>query len=438
MENYKNFKSETVGIPEFDKIRNEGRLLIEYVRGSTSYGLSTESSDIDSGGIFICSIKELLGYNSYKEEVADAKNDNKWYELNKFISLLVKANPNILEALFVDDRFIIGEIHPIMKYLREHRDMFLTKQCFTSFYKYAESQIYKARGLNKKIVNPITERKTPLDFTYTFRKQGSQNIVNFLKEYGLRIEYCGLCNINHMRNNYHMFYDWGRHLYEHPEDKEILINSRLELNYDRIKRFPSIDDEPIIHYRGLTTEIVSHTTQLRLSSIDDKDDLPICQISYNVDGFQDHCRRYKEYKEWEKNRNPVRYESNLNKNYDCYLNNETEFLTINGWKKYDDISNDELIASFDNNHNIQFVPILSRFSDSYSGIIYTFENRYTRFSVTDNHKMYVSPIHRNISTNFSTKYIKEKSNWQLIKIKDLFNNKRSYFHQLRHLNNNNK
>ncbi len=317
MENYKNFKSETVGIPEFDKIRNEGRLLIEYVRGSVSYGLDTPESDKDSGGIFICSIKELLGYNSYKEEVADAKNDNKWYELNKFISLLVKANPNILEALFVDDRFIIGEIHPIMKYLREHRDMFLTKQCFTSFYKYAESQIYKARGLNKKIVNPITERKTPLDFTYTFRKQGSQNIVNFLKEYGLRIEYCGLCNINHMRNNYHMFYDWGRHLYEHPEDKEILINSRLELNYDRVKRFPSIDDEPIIHYRGLTTEIVSHTTQLRLSSIDDKDDLPICQISYNVDGFQDHCRRYKEYKEWEKNRNPVRYESNLNKNYDA-------------------------------------------------------------------------------------------------------------------------
>ena len=52
--------------------------------------------------------------------------------------------------------------------------------------------------------------------------------------------------------------------------------------------------------------------------------------------------------------------------------------------------------------------------------------------------MYVSPIHRNISTNFSTKYIKEKSNWQLIKIKDLFDNTRSYFHKIRHLNNNNK
>ena len=155
MKSYKNFKTETVGIPEFDKIRKDGRLLIEYIRGSVSYGLDTPESDRDSGAVYMCSIKELLGYNTYKEEIADSKNDNKWYELNKFISLLVKANPNILEALFVDDNFIIGEVHPIMKYLREHRDMFLTKRCFISFYKYAESQIYKARGLNKKIVNPI-------------------------------------------------------------------------------------------------------------------------------------------------------------------------------------------------------------------------------------------------------------------------------------------
>lgn len=37
---------------------------------------------------------------------------------------------------------------------------------------------------------------------------------------------------------------------------------------------------------------------------------------YNESGFKDHCKKYKEYKEWEKNRNPKRYESNLNKNYD--------------------------------------------------------------------------------------------------------------------------
>ena len=37
---------------------------------------------------------------------------------------------------------------------------------------------------------------------------------------------------------------------------------------------------------------------------------------FNESGFKDHCKKYKEYKDWEKNRNPKRYKSNLDKNYD--------------------------------------------------------------------------------------------------------------------------
>ena len=39
-------------------------------------------------------------------------------------------------------------------------------------------------------------------------------------------------------------------------------------------------------------------------------------MSFNKDGYTVHCKKYKEYKEWEAKRNPVRYESNLHKNYD--------------------------------------------------------------------------------------------------------------------------
>lgn len=39
-------------------------------------------------------------------------------------------------------------------------------------------------------------------------------------------------------------------------------------------------------------------------------------MSFNKDGYSKHCKQYTEYKEWEKNRNQLRYESNLNKNYD--------------------------------------------------------------------------------------------------------------------------
>ena len=37
---------------------------------------------------------------------------------------------------------------------------------------------------------------------------------------------------------------------------------------------------------------------------------------FNESGFKDHCKKYKEYQDWVKERNPKRYESNLYKNYD--------------------------------------------------------------------------------------------------------------------------
>jgi hypothetical protein len=40
-------------------------------------------------------------------------------------------------------------------------------------------------------------------------------------------------------------------------------------------------------------------------------------MSFNKDGYSKHCKQYTEYKKWEKERNPLRYESNLNKNYDA-------------------------------------------------------------------------------------------------------------------------
>ena len=47
-----------------------------------------------------------------------------------------------------------------------------------------------------------------------------------------------------------------------------------------------------------------------------KNEKRICHISYNKDGYIKHCIDYRNYKEWEKFRNPKRYESNLDKNYD--------------------------------------------------------------------------------------------------------------------------
>lgn len=70
-----------------------------------------------------------------------------------------------------------------------------------------------------------------------------------------------------------------------------------------------------IGYRGVCNE-EKDGSQIRLSLIENKNDRPICLIAYYLDAYFQHCRTYAEYQRWVKERNPERYRSNLDKNYD--------------------------------------------------------------------------------------------------------------------------
>lgn len=304
---------------KFDEIRKDGRLLYEYVRGSHLYGLNTPQSDVDTSGVYICRPDDLLGIFGYEPQVSDARHDNTWFEIGELIRLVMKSNPTMLEALFVPEDKIIGEVSPIMRLVLENRDRFISKQCFNPFYGYAKSQIEKARGLNKKIVNPVTERLTPYDFIYTFRGQGSTKLRDWLRDRGLNDRFCGLVNIPNMHDMYGVYYDFGAHAASLDSWKE--DNSFIQFageyfgdatTEETIARISGLSP---IGYRGIL-DADSASNEPRLSSIEDKNTRPICFVSYNQTGYTTHCRQYKEYQEWVKMRNPVRYESNLDKNYD--------------------------------------------------------------------------------------------------------------------------
>ena len=303
----------------FDIIRQDGRLLYEYIRGSHLYGLNNEDSDIDTSGVYICTRDELFGCFGYKPQVTDSRHDNTWYEIGELIRLLLKSNPTVLESLFVPKDKIIGDIHPIMQMLIDQRDQFISKQCFNPFFGYAKSQIEKARGLNKKIVNPVTERLTPYDFIYTFKGQGSTKLSDWLGNRSLHQEYCGLVNVPNMHDIYGVYYDFGAHIaacLDWKEDGRFL--SFCQEYYEETERATVIERLSQMvpaGYRGVIKKDAK-ADEIRLSSIDDKNTRPICFISYNQSGYSSHCRQYAEYQEWVSNRNPKRYESNLDKNYD--------------------------------------------------------------------------------------------------------------------------
>lgn len=344
----------------FENIRNENRLLFEYVRGSHLYGLNNEDSDLDTGGLFICNPSDLTGLGlNYSPQVADSRNDTTWYELGKYFQMLLKSNATVLETLFIPEDKMILRPSPLLDELFANKDKLITKQCFKPFVAYSIEQIRKARGLNKKIVNPVTKRLKPMDFCYTFKDQGSTKMEYWLKYRGIKQEYCGLVKIPNMEGIYGVYYDWGQHFQKERVlledldrininmDDTRLIVSRLKdaqannnqagveiearllklsymrnmimfiMGYKSISTWSSLsdwfyDNQTPKGYHGIVRE---NSNEMVLSPVA-KGEKPICYMSFNSNGYSAHCADYKHYKDWEEKRNEKRYKSNLTKNYD--------------------------------------------------------------------------------------------------------------------------
>jgi len=302
-------------------LENNNKLAYKFVRGSVLYNTNIDTSDTDYGGVYILPNEKLLGLpHFYQDQVSDEKHDTTYYEFNRWVELLMKANPNALESLFVPRDKVIGEIHPAIQLIIDNRDLFLTKECFKSLSGYAYAQIQKCRGLNKKCVQPIMEKKDVLDFCYTFKDQGSQSIKEFLAERGFDQKYCGLVSIPNMKDVYGVYYDFASFihfegLYKEGKALHNVVSQHFGLSYDEaMKVYNRIKNKEFFGYAGIVHP-EGKSNEVRLSSIP-KGEVPICFMTYNQQGYESHCRKYKEYYEWVEKRNPARYESNLKSNYD--------------------------------------------------------------------------------------------------------------------------
>lgn len=329
-------------------VKDNNLLAYEYVRGSQLYNTAlqpvngVEQSDTDYGGVYITPKETLLGLTElYQPQVSDEKHDTTYYELGRWVELLMKANPNALESLFIPKDKVVGNIHPAIQLIIDNRDLFVTKECFKSLIGYSVSQIKKCKGYNKMCnwdKEKVT-RKTPFDFCYTFKGQGSTKMLNWLDNRGLQQKYCGLVNTPNMHDVYSVFYDWGNHFLNEKLTFDDLNNAYLcyygnenvcamthfivefynllEVN-DLDGTLKNLEDwynkQKPIGYKGIMGEDGESNT-IRLSSVE-KGVEPICHLSYNETGYTKHCTDYKNYQTWVKNRNKVRYESNLNHNYD--------------------------------------------------------------------------------------------------------------------------
>jgi uncharacterized protein len=258
------------------QVKENGWLIFESIVGSKAYGLDTATSDTDIRGVFVLP-KDLFYSLEYVPQVSNESNDIVYYELRRFIELLAKNNPNIMELLNVPERCILQK-HTIMEKVKP--EMFLSKLCEQTFANYAYTQIKKAYGLEKKIVNPVDEeRKSVLDFCFVHIEKEAVPVQKFLADKGYKQEELGLATLPHLRDCYNLY-----HSTEHS-------------------------------YSGVVRK--EDSNDVCLSSIP-KGEQPVGLLYFNKDGYSVYCKRYKEYWDWVARRNEERYKTTMahGKNYD--------------------------------------------------------------------------------------------------------------------------
>lgn len=107
--------------------------------GSYSYGLDTENSDIDVRGVALNSKEDILTYNDF-ETIVDNNTDTTIYSFMKFMNLLYRGNPNIIELLGCKDYLYLSDIG---QHIIDNRNIFITKHLISSYKGY----IYDANNI---------------------------------------------------------------------------------------------------------------------------------------------------------------------------------------------------------------------------------------------------------------------------------------------------
>lgn len=260
------------------------------IRGSHSYGTNIPTSDIDFAGVFMQSHDDIIGRN-YVEQINDATNDIVIYELRRFLELCGNNNPNILELLNTTNDCVIFK-HPSFDKILKNKKKFITKQCGDTFGGYAKTQINKAKGQDKKQnwEKDRVVRKTPLDFCYIHFGEKTLPLSLYLESRNMSQGYGGLSKVPHSKDLYAFYYD--HHAEKVFKSKTWRFLQKLGL----VK---------LSGYRGIS---FMNSNELRLSSIP-KDSISdfISFVTYNKDGYSQHCKDFREYEEWLSKRNEQRW-----------------------------------------------------------------------------------------------------------------------------------
>jgi uncharacterized protein len=113
------------------------------VVGSRAYGLEDAESDTDRRGVYLPPAELQWSLYGVPEQLEDNATEEVYWEAQKFITLALKANPNVLECLYSP---LVEHATPLARELIDLRGHLLSKMIYQTYNGYVLSQFKKLQS----------------------------------------------------------------------------------------------------------------------------------------------------------------------------------------------------------------------------------------------------------------------------------------------------
>lgn len=119
------------------------RVIYRCVVGSRAFGLDTEDSDYDRRGIYLPPADLQWSLYGLPEQLENDQRQEAYWELQKFLIMALKGNPNILECLYTP---LVEHKTPLAEELLALRSIFLSKVVYQTYNGYVMSQFKRMQA----------------------------------------------------------------------------------------------------------------------------------------------------------------------------------------------------------------------------------------------------------------------------------------------------
>ena len=139
------FKEGEIGDAQVSAARSNlyDRVILRCVIGSRAYGLDDDQSDTDYRGIFLPSAELHWSLYGVPDQLECYETQEHYWELQRFLVLALKANPNVLECLYTP---LVEKATPLAEELLRMRSVFLSRLVYQTYNGYVMSQFKKMQS----------------------------------------------------------------------------------------------------------------------------------------------------------------------------------------------------------------------------------------------------------------------------------------------------